>query len=97
MYYLERITGPWHGVYVAAYTTELEGLFYGYAKLCRAKPPDVWAVQTVLKLSHRDSCTSETDALETIEARAVCAISELHSPAGRSLWGSLVARARQNG
>lgn len=32
---LERISGPWQGLYVVSYTTEFDGLYYGYAKLCR--------------------------------------------------------------
>ncbi len=48
---LERISGPWQGLYVVSYTTEFEGLYYGYAKLCRGKPPDAWHIDAIVKLS----------------------------------------------
>ena len=47
---LERISGPWQGLYVVAYTTEFEGLFYGYAKLSNSKPVDAWTLDAIVKL-----------------------------------------------
>jgi len=48
---IERVSGPWQGLYVVSYTTEFEGLFYGYTKLCSAKPPDAWRIDAIVKLS----------------------------------------------
>lgn len=66
---MERVTGPWSGIFVAAYTTELNGVFYGYARLCTIRPEDVWSVQSRLKMTARGHL-DELKALEAVEARA---------------------------
>ena len=72
---MERITGPSAGIYVAAYTAELQGVFYGYAKLCLVRPEDVWSARSCLKITSR-AYTDETMALEAVEARAQRLIAE---------------------
>ena len=72
---MERITGPTAGIYVAAYTTELQGVFYGYAKLCLVRPEDVWSAHSDMKITSR-AYTDETLALEAVEARALRLILE---------------------
>lgn len=39
---MEQITGPFHGYWLACYTVHTEAGHYAYAKLCIAKPDDVW-------------------------------------------------------
>lgn len=68
---MERVTGPFDGVYIAAYTTELDGLFFGYAKLCKARPANPWVAQTILKTTTPNGWTREVDALEAAENRAM--------------------------
>jgi hypothetical protein len=48
---MERLTGPLEGIYIAAYTAELEDRFYGYGKLCAIRPDDVWTVAAGVRLS----------------------------------------------
>lgn len=65
---LERISGPWQGLYVASYTTEYEGLFFGYAKVCQGKPADAWTADTIVKL-----CAGGfTDELHALIAADLC-------------------------
>jgi hypothetical protein len=91
---LERVTGPSHGVYIAAYTTELDGLFHGYAKLCTARPADVWTAQAELKVTTRSGLCDEQSALAEVENLALRVIAELRSPENQGFWSALVTRAR---
>ena len=68
---MERITGPWGRLYVAAYTTELDGLFFGYAKLFAVQPSDVWDSGAIMKISTRSGHVGEAIALGAVEARAL--------------------------
>jgi hypothetical protein len=90
---MERVTGPCEGVYIAAYTAELDGLFYGYAKLCASQPVDVWAVQAIWKLTAARGYVDEIDALQAVEALALRSITELRAPLNEGFWQRLVARA----
>lgn len=83
---LERVTGPWEGIYVAAYTTELDGHFYGYAKLCTSRPSDMWSVHVMLKITARRGYFFETDALEAVENLALRVIAKMRPP---SFWSAL--------
>jgi len=38
----EKVIGPVLGYYIACYTVRNADGFYGYAKLCADRPPDVW-------------------------------------------------------
>ena len=38
---MERITGPFKGYFIAAYTVESGDEFIGFAKICIAKPDSV--------------------------------------------------------
>ncbi len=84
---MERISGPFDGFYVAAYTTELEGLFYGYAKLCTKCPDDVWSADTRLKIGTWEGEANEEAALQAAEETALRVISELQSPGTGFLSG----------
>lgn len=83
---LERITGPWDGIYVAAYTTELDGYFYGYAKLCTSQPWDMWNVHVMLKITAHSGYFFETEALEAVENLASRVIAKMRPP---SFWSTL--------
>ena len=89
---MERITGPWDGVFVAAYTAELDGLFYGYAKLSTERPADVWSAQTILKIATLNGRAGEADALQAVEGKALRVISRLQEPINPGFWSSVVAR-----
>lgn len=65
---LERISGPWQGLYVVSYTTQFEGLFYGYAKVCLSQPTDPWTVDAIVKLS----TAGVTDELHSLVLADLC-------------------------
>lgn len=83
---MERVTGPWDGIYVAAYTTELDGYFYGYAKLCTSQPWDMWNVHVMLKITAHSGYFFETEALEAVENLASRVIAKTKPP---SFWSAL--------
>ncbi len=73
---MERISGPYKGYYIAAYTVNSGQNFVGYAKICMAEPGDVWNAQTVEKLTSvadRD----EQEALVAAEKKARQTIAEI--------------------
>lgn len=89
---MERISGPWAGIFIAAYTTELAGVFYGYAKLCELRPADVWSAVPVVKVASR-GFADEQLALDSVERRARRVISEALRPEpGESFLSSLISR-----
>lgn len=67
---LERISGPYHGVYLAAHSARFERGFYGYAKLCPVKPKDVWNCTAIAKVSSTTLTGSPESALLLAEQRA---------------------------
>ena len=68
---LERISGPYHGVYLAAHAARFERGFYGYAKLCPLKPKDVWNCTALAKISSANSTDSpESEVLQILAAEA---------------------------
>jgi hypothetical protein len=89
---MERVTGPWDGMFVAAYTAELDGLFYGYAKLCTDRPADVWSAKTILKVATLNGRAGEADALQAVEGKALKVISQLQEPIATDFWSNLIAR-----
>jgi len=66
---IERIVGPIHGFYLACYTLELAGEFYGYAKICLTQVDDVWTARAERKISV-GPCISELDAINAVVERA---------------------------
>ena len=81
---MEQISGPWDGIYIAAYTAELDGRFYGYVKLSVSKPSDVWTAQVMMKLTARASYREESEALEAVEKRALRVIANLRAAVGNA-------------
>ncbi|HSV45420.1 MAG TPA: hypothetical protein VLJ58_06475 [Ramlibacter sp.] len=45
---MHRITGPYRGYYVAAFTVSTKDGFVGYGKACVARPAKAWRAQGVL-------------------------------------------------
>ena len=41
---MHRITGPYRGYFVAAYTVQAKGGFVGYGKACVTRPAAAWRV-----------------------------------------------------
>lgn len=74
---LERVTGPWQSLFVAAYTTYVGGSFYGYAKIFRVPPDDVWNLPAVAKIGSAFGYANEEHALEEAESRALFAVTRL--------------------
>ncbi|NPC55931.1 hypothetical protein [Caenimonas soli] len=51
-----------------AYTTEFEGLFYGYAKVCSSKPIHAWSADAIVKMS----TGGFTDELHSLVVADLC-------------------------
>ena len=92
---MEQITGPWDGIYVAAYTAELDGMFYGYAKLSTVCPEDVWTTQAMLKVTTKRGYVDEASALGAVQDLASRWISEVLAPHNQGFWFRLIARTRR--
>ncbi|MBC5768319.1 hypothetical protein [Ramlibacter albus] len=74
---LERITGPYRGLYIAAYACPVgeAGQFHGFAKVCGAQPLSYWeATQVVRKLSAPAWSATADEALAAAEEVAQMAI-----------------------
>lgn len=75
---MERISGPFKGYYIAAYTVSAGDHFVGYAKVCAEQPESVWNVPVVEKLTTVAGCRTELEALTAAEQKAREAIADLH-------------------
>jgi hypothetical protein len=73
---MERISGPYKGYFIAAYTVEADNRFVGYAKVCAEEPGNVWNVNVVEKLT-RATAQSELEAVAAAERKARRAIADL--------------------
>ena len=67
---MERISGPYKGYFIAAYTVQAGPTFDGYAKVCATEPPSVWATNCEEKLTSVRGCKSEWDAVLAAEQKA---------------------------
>jgi hypothetical protein len=74
---MERVSGPYKGYFIAAYTVEAGGQFVGYAKVCVEEPRTVWDPSPVEKLASATGCRSELEAVAAAERKAREAIAEL--------------------
>jgi hypothetical protein len=73
---MERISGPYKGYFIAAYTVEAGKQFVGYAKVCAEEPESVWNVGVVEKLTSA-TAQSELEAVCAAEQKARRAIADL--------------------
>ena len=92
---MEKITGPWDGIYIAAYTAELGGMFYGYAKLSTVCPDEVWTAEALLKVTTEHSYVDAAQALAAAHDLALRWIPEVLAPHNEEFWSRLLARARR--
>ncbi len=67
---MERISGPYKGYFLAAYTVGNAPHFSGYAKICTIEPTNVWNATTVEKLASATGFRSEEEALAAAERLA---------------------------
>jgi hypothetical protein len=74
---MERISGPYKGYYIAAYSVEAGSNFVGYAKVCAAEPESVWSDTGVEKLTSATGFRTELEAVTAAEAKARQAIVDL--------------------
>jgi hypothetical protein len=74
---MERISGPYKGYYIAAYTVEAGNQFVGYAKVCSEEPDSVWNPQPVEKLTSAPGCRTELEAVLAAEQKARQAIADI--------------------
>ena len=74
---MERISGPYKGYFIAAYTVETGDQFVGYAKVCADEPGSVWNADPVEKLTSAAGFKTELDALVAAERKARQAIGDI--------------------
>jgi len=74
---MERISGPYKGYYIAAYTVEADNTFVGYAKVCLNEPTSVWSSTSVERLTSAAGFRSELEAMAAAEHKARRAIADL--------------------
>jgi hypothetical protein len=67
---MDRITGPFKGFFIAAYTVENDSGFVGYAKVCMTQPDSVWSADPVEKLTSAAGFRNELDAIQAAERKA---------------------------
>lgn len=67
---MERISGPINGYFIAAYTVESGHEFFGFAKICLARPESPHGVNAQHKVRSYHVCATEIQALESAEFRA---------------------------
>jgi hypothetical protein len=67
---MERISGPYKGHFIAAYTVESGRSFVGYAKICVREPRSVWNADEVEKLTSVSGCRTELEAMLAAERKA---------------------------
>ena len=74
---MERISGPYKGYFIAAYTVQAGPghTFVAYAKVCEQEPENVWT-NSVKKLTTASGC-SELEAMQAAEKKARNAIAEI--------------------
>lgn len=73
----ERITGPYLGYYVAAYSVSTDEGHLGFAKICPDPPADVWTCSPSDKLGIGPRA-SPHDALGDVELKARLFLRLLH-------------------
>jgi hypothetical protein len=74
---MERITGPYKGYFIAAYTVEGGQSFVGYAKICLTEPTSVWDATNVEKLTSATGYRTEQEAITAAERKARHAIADM--------------------
>lgn len=67
---MERISGPYKGHFIAAYTVANGRSFAGYAKVCPDAPQSVWSTEHVEKLASVSGCRTEAEAMMAAERKA---------------------------
>lgn len=67
---MERISGPYKGRFIAAYSVQTGHAFVGYAKICRDAPDSVWSAAPVEKLATVHGCRTELEAVTAAEQKA---------------------------
>ena len=67
---MERITGPYKGFFIAAYTVENDAGHVGYAKVCALEPDSVWNADPVEKLTSAAGYRTELEAIVAAERKA---------------------------
>lgn len=65
----ERISGPYHGYYIAAYAVPAKEGFFGYAKVCNEPLGDIWQCKAIRKVGC-DLAPSAESAVDKVEIQA---------------------------
>ena len=67
---MERISGPYKGYYIAAYTVGSGPNFVGYAKICAERPESVWHPEGALRKVSAGPYAHEQDALLAVRVES---------------------------
>ena len=67
---MERISGPYKGFFIAAYTVENDSGHVGCAKVCLMEPDSVWSADPVEKLTSATGFRTELEAIVAAERKA---------------------------
>jgi hypothetical protein len=87
---MHRISGPYRGYFVAAYTQEARGGFVGYGKACITRPAEAWRAHSAADVAS-SIYPSELQALVAAEHKVRLEIDQLPpSWAPFTVPGSLV-------
>jgi hypothetical protein len=73
---MHRITGPYRGYFVAAYTVEAKGGFIGYGKACMTRPADAWRAKAAADVAS-SIYPQEQQALAAAEHKVKLEIDQL--------------------
>jgi hypothetical protein len=73
---MERISGPYKGYFIAAYTVVAGDQFAGYAKVCAEEPDSVWNANSE-KLTSVAGFRTELEAVLAAEQKAREAIADI--------------------
>lgn len=74
---MERISGPYKGFFIAAYTVENDSGYVGYAKVCMLEPDSVWNADPVEKLTSATGYRNELEAIVAAERKARRGIADM--------------------
>lgn len=70
---MERISGPYHGFYIASYACETGApgeRYLGYAKVCRRRPDSYWDAHCLVKLCGEQLHPQAEQAIAEVERTA---------------------------
>jgi hypothetical protein len=75
---MERVLGPWRDLFVAAYTADLDGGFYGYSKIFLERPDHPWMPGALAKIGTDRGYPDAESAMHAVERRSREVVDDMH-------------------